>query len=259
MDFLDPIQQIYERIPVFLLVVFRVGGMMALSPLLGLDSIPMRVKAMTAFVLAAAVFPLVPPAAGVPDSWSGLALAVGGEMLIGLLMGFTITLILAGIQIGAQTIAHQMGWGLAQVVDPTATMNIDVLTQFYTLLATLIFVLMKGLLILIRSLAETFRSIPLLTAWSVNPDMVGTLTGILQNSFALSIRIAGPALAAVFLATLALGFISRTMPQLNILAAGFPVQITLVMIILVASTATVLWLFQDSLAYALGEIETLFL
>ena len=82
---------------------------------------------------------------------------------------------------------------------------------------------------------------------------------VLSGAFLLGIRVAGPALIAIFLATLALGFISRTMPQLNILAAGFPVRIVLSLILLIASLGGVVWLFEENLEVVLNYIATLFM
>jgi flagellar biosynthesis protein FliR len=81
---------------------------------------------------------------------------------------------------------------------------------------------------------------------------------VLNAAFQLGIRIAGPAVVAIFLATLALGFISRTMPQLNILAAGFPLRIALGFILLVISFSMTLVLFQDSLIVAFRQIGQIF-
>jgi len=165
---------------------------------------------------------------------------------------------LAGLQIGAQTVSMQMGWAMARLIDPISEITTNLLSQFYLLLATLIYVLMNGHLILIRAVVDTFETIPLLAGRS-HPAVVPTIASILTEAFALGIRVAGPALVAVFLATLALGFISRTMPQLNILAAGFPIRITLVLIMLVASLGMVGVLLQDGLLMVFREIGALFL
>jgi flagellar biosynthetic protein FliR len=74
----------------------------------------------------------------------------------------------------------------------------------------------------------------------------------------LGIRIAGPALAAIFLVTLAMGFISRTMPQLNILAAGFPLRITIALVLLIASLGSVCFLIEDKLLRLLSGLGTIF-
>ena len=234
---------------------------MTVGPLLGSSVVPIKIRALLALVLSMAIFPLVAPVAAVPNSLPGFIFAVGGEMIIGIAMGFTLSLLFVGIQMGGQMVGHQMGLAMAKLIDPMTNINADVLSQFYILLATLIYVLMNGHLILIRSLAQTFQTIPLL-AFPLQGGFAGSLmqmfVALLTTAFGLGIRIAGPALVAIYLATLALGFISRTMPQLNILAAGFPVRITLALVLLVASLGAVCALFQDSLLGVFQQIGILF-
>jgi flagellar biosynthetic protein FliR len=263
MEFLLPIQVIADRAPVFLLVLFRIAGIMVFAPLLGAAAIPITIKVLIVLVLSAAVFPLLDISAlsiemMVPKSYITLAIGVAREMLIGLVMGFTLMLMFIGVQVGAELISQQMALSLAQISDPLSNSNTDILTKFYLMLATLIYVLMNGHLILIGTLVQTFESIPLLTA-TFDRGMLDTMLAILNASFMLGIRFAGPAVAAIFLATIALGFISRTMPQLNILAAGFPIRILLALILLIASLGTVCGLFQDSIVNVLSGLGQLFI
>ena len=219
-------------------------------------SIPAKVKILLALVFSAMIFPLVAsrlPGAAVPSSFAQLAFGVAGEMLIGLTMGFVLLLSFEGMQVGATLVSQQMGLGLAQLIDPNTLVSSTVLSQLYVLLASLVYVLLNGHLVLLQALIGTFESVPLMS-FRPGGGVLGLLVDILTGSFVLGIRVAGPALVAVFLASLALGFISRTMPQLNILAAGFPIRICLSLTVLVASLGAALALFQDSLDVILRTI-----
>ena len=251
------IQHIFSQAPVFVLVLFRLSGMMVLAPLLGLMSIPVQIKIFIALLLSMAVFPLVPSPELVPNSLMGLAVAVAGEMLIGISMGFVLTLFFAGIQFGAELISYQMGFAMARLVDPMTQVSTTVISQFYILLASLIYILMNGHLILIKSLAKTFQTVPMLAGFEGRPVLDMSIN-ILAEAFKLGVRMAGPALTAVFLASAALGFISRTMPQLNILAAGFPIRITLAFVLLIASLAMTGVLYQDGLIMVFRQIGYIF-
>jgi len=256
---LNSIQLIFERIGVFVLVLFRVGGLVTVGPLLGMTAIPVKIKIMLALVLAMAAFPLVSEAAFVPNSYVELAVAVGSEMLIGIAMGFVLTLMFLGVKMGAEMISQQMGLSMSRLIDPTSCISTTVMSQLFLLLATLLYVIMNGHLILIRALANTFRTIPLMAVWANRPIVDGYFVGILTASYQLGIRIAGPVLVAIFLVTLALGFVSRTMPQLNILAAGFPLRITLAFFMLITSVGMICALFQDSITMALEQIGYMFM
>jgi flagellar biosynthetic protein FliR len=241
---------------------------MVLAPLLGSAAVPVKVRIMIALVLSMAVFPLVPQTVNAPSSLAGLAVGVGSELLIGITMGFALSITFVGIQIGAELVGQQMGLSLARLVDPMTEVTTNVMSQFYLILATLIYIAIDGHLVLISSLIQTFDSVPLMgtvpgmnlteTLFTIG-SRDGILVSLLSSAFMLGIRVAGPALVAIFLATLALGFISRTMPQLNILAAGFPVRITLALILLIASLGSVCVLFRDNLLFVLGKVGTIFL
>ncbi|MBN2212162.1 MAG: flagellar biosynthetic protein FliR [Sedimentisphaerales bacterium] len=256
-NLLTPIQMIAEQAPVFVLVLMRVGGVVTAGPLLGLSSIPLRIRVLITLVLALAVYPLVGPVAEPPATWLGLVVAAGGELILGLSMGFLIKLMITGIQVGAQLVGQQMGLAMARIVNPLTEEDNDVLDQFFVMLVTLIYVLINGHVMLIQALARTFRMVPLLSV-EYHKELLAAMVDVLTTSFMLGIRIAGPALAAIFLATLALGFISRTMPQLNILAAGFPIRITLSLVLLIASIGSLCILFQEKVLDTLGRIGTLF-
>ena len=255
---LNNIQNLMELAPVFVLVLFRVGGLMFFAPFLGLMVIPVRIRILIALIFSLAVFPLVPRTVIVHNSLLSLSLAVGGEMLIGIAMGFMLMLMFTGIEMGAAMVSHQMGWAMARLVDPMSMNQSNLLSQFYLLMITLFYVLMNGHLLLIRSLAQTFKTIPLLGSANTQA-LLDTLVSVLTEAFKLGIRVAGPALVAIFLATLALGFISRTMPQLNILAAGFPVRIGLALVLLIASVGMVGMLFKDYLVMTFRQIGYVFL
>ncbi len=258
MSMLESIKLLFEQAPVFALVLFRVGGLLVLAPLLGGASIPAKVKVMIALVLSAAVFSLVPQPVAAPNNVWGLALAVGNELLIGICMGFTLSLMFLGVRVGAELVSQQMGWSLARLVDPTSQISSTVLAQFYMLLATLIYVSMNGHISLIQSLIQTFKTMPLLAS-GIAGNFQDLFEATITAAFMLGIRVAGPALTAIFLATLALGFISRTMPQLNILAAGFPIRITLSLLLLISSLKLTCYLFEDSIFWILEEIGAVFI
>ncbi|KPK76559.1 MAG: hypothetical protein AMJ79_06245 [Phycisphaerae bacterium SM23_30] len=255
---LEAIKLLFDQAPAFALVLFRVGGLLILAPLMGSASIPAKVKILTAVVLSGAIFPQVSMIGAVPNNLFGLVAAVGNEILIGISMGFALSLMFTGVRVGAELVSQQMGWSLAHLIDPNSEASTTVLSQFYVLLATLIYVLMNGHLILIQSLVQTFETVPLMAS-GIAAGALELFVATITAAFGLGIRIAGPALAAIFLATLALGFISRTMPQLNILAAGFPVRITLALTILIASLGAACWLLEENIVAVLREIGVLFI
>ena len=254
----EPLLIIFERLPIFALVMFRVAGITLLCPLFGMKSLTGKFRVMLVFVLALAVFPLAPRSVYVPNSYIGLALGVGAELIIGLSMGFILRLFLVGVQMGAKMISQQMGFAMSRMVDPSTGINTTLMSQFYIMLVTILYVLMNGHLILVQSVADTFRILPLMATHD-NERLISIFSSLMIAAYQLGIRLAGPILVAVFLVTLALGFISRTMPQLNILAAGFPIRIMLCFTMIIASLGMIFMLFEDGLQQVFRDIGMLFI
>ena len=75
-------------------------------------------------------------------------------------MGFMLQLLFNAFIIGGQIIAMQMGLGFASMVDPQNGVTVPVISQFYLIFVTLVFISLDGHLILIKVLAESFVTLP---------------------------------------------------------------------------------------------------
>ena len=261
MDFLAPVELLFSHLPIFLLVLFRMAGIFTVAPMLSSMVIPVQVKMFIALLITCAVFPSVLAGAQgmvLPQTMMALIIGITYEILVGIVLGFAVTLLFVGVQLGSELISQQMSLSMAQSFDPMTNATSDVVSKFYGMLMTLIFVMMDGHVILINALVSTYKTVPLLTA-TFNESMLDYLIGdVLMSAFRMGLQIAGPAVVAIFLATLALGFISRTMPQLNILAAGFPMRIMLALLLLVACLGSVCALFQNELIGVLHRVPDIF-
>ena len=257
MNFLLPIETLFIKLPVFALVLFRVSGLAMFGPLLGMTSVPVNIRAIFMFVLALALWPLAPDLLYRPDSFVDLAVAAFSEILIGASMGLILLFIISGLKLGAELVSQQMGLSMSQMLDPLSGESSTLIQEFYNLLLSAFYVMINGHLILISTIADTFRTLPLGTPFSTEPILI-TLIHVLTISFQAGIRLAGPALVSVFLATMALGFISRTMPQLNILAAGFPMRIMLSFFVMITALGAAFYIFDEYLIFAFNEIGGLF-
>ena len=129
------------QLQLFFLIFFRVGAILMSIPVFDSKSIPLFFKIALAFATSIILFPMlrVDP---VPMATSVLALAVGvtGEILLGLIIGFSVKLIFAGIQLAGQLAGYQMGMALANVMDPSTSQQVPLLAQFNNLFGLLIFI-----------------------------------------------------------------------------------------------------------------------
>src|SRR4051812_41444923 len=106
------LDQTLNFVPTFVLVVFRVAGMMVFAPLLGSSRIPKRVKGLLALVLAFGLVGGVAPPAHLPETSWQLAVGIGGEIMFGLAMGMALSLVFIAVQWAGEVMGQQMGFNL---------------------------------------------------------------------------------------------------------------------------------------------------
>ncbi len=202
----------------------RVAAMVGIAPVFGANMVPVRVRLALALALTLLVLPVVPAITPV-DSLSAQGVLVAAQQLvIGLAMGFALRLVFASLTLAGQTIATSMGLGLASTIDSQNGVQVPVVSQFYIMLMTLVFLGVNGHLVLIEMLARSFTTLP------VAVDGL-TRNGLWQlvvwggEMFAGAVLIALPVVSSVLLLNISLGVITRAAPQLNIFAVGFPLTI----------------------------------
>jgi len=246
---------LFNQFAVFTLVLARVGALILSAPIFGSTVIPIRARALLVVAISLLITPLV--AANPPSDMTNLlvyARYLASEALIGLLLGFGVTLLLTGVQITGQIISQLGGTALADVFDPTLQSNISIYSQMFYYLTLAMFVLLDGHRLLMDALLDTYTWMPP-GRGSLGNTYVEALTSLLSQSFLLGIRTAAPTMTALLLATLVLGLIGRTLPQINILAVGFGVNSLLTLGCLFASIGAIAWAFPQEIASAIDLLR----
>lgn len=248
---------IYFKLPVFLLVAARLGGLIMFQPLLGAMAVPQRLRLLLVLGLAALVTPLVTVPAQGPTTLGSLALALGCELLLGGVIGLAGAMIFIGLQMGGQLIAQESGLAFGQIADPNTGVNQAVLGAFYMQLAAVIYMIVGGHRELLLACLDTFHSIPLLAVG--DRFLVGAefLVDAMQLGGELAVRIAAPAVLTLFLVNVAMGFISRTVPQLNITTLGFTFKALIGFLIMAVSLPSAMNAFLEGLEAIFGWLRQL--
>ncbi|MBV8879437.1 MAG: flagellar biosynthetic protein FliR [Planctomycetaceae bacterium] len=219
--------------PVFLLVLFRVAGVLMVAPVFGSQAIPAPVKVFLSLVLALLFFPFVKgQGAGVPQDAGLLALAVAWELAVGLLIGFAAALLFAGVQFGGHLIDQELGLQQANLLDPVLNEQISIMGQFKVLLATLVWLLINGHHLLITSISDSFRAVPLMGMRFSDGVALHLSDTLMRDFFRMGIGIAAPALATLFLITIAMAFMARTAPEMNVFALSFTLRLAVGLVVI---------------------------
>jgi len=232
----------------FTLVLARMSGLVMTAPIYGTQEVPVQVRALLAFALAMLVTPsqLGTPLES-PQTLFPYLLLVGSELLVGVSLGVGITILFSGVQLAGQMIGRTSGMMLADVFDPSMGESVPQFSRLLFLLAMAVFVTIGGHRMVMAGLLDTFEGVPAGHA-AVPTALAETFVVLITESFSLGIRAAAPVVTALLLSTLVMGLISRTLPQLNILAVGFGMNSMLTFATLMLSLGAATWVFQ-------GEIE----
>lgn len=206
--------------------LFRVAGLVIAGPVTGTKSVPAQIRLMMTLAITLVIVPMLPPHPPVDlISFQSLFIIVQ-QVLIGILLGFTVQLVFSAVITGGQIIAMQMGLGFSVMVDPQNGGQAPVLSQFYVMMVILVYLALNGHLILIEVLVDSFRTLPI---GADGLTMLSFRDVAYRGSqlFAGGLAIALPAVASLLVVNLSFGIMTRAAPQLNLFAIGFPVTMLL--------------------------------
>lgn len=253
----DALAPILPHMPAFLLVMFRLSGLFLFAPIFGSSTVPIRVRVFFAVLLTFCIYPLVPPQVPVQLTVFTITLAVAMEIFIGMVIGYGASLPMVGMQIGGLMIGHQLGLGLARVFNPDANEETEILSQLMYYMALVVFLMLNGHHVVLAAVAGSFDAIPL-GGYRPDGQMLDVVTGLLTSMFELGIRVSAPLLCLIFLETIALGFIARTVPQINILSLGFPLRIIVGFLLMVALIGPMYGEVRRTLLHTLEAVYRMF-
>ena len=247
------LQAAFIFIPIYVLVLFRVAGMMIWAPLLGSTQIPKRLKAMIACVLAASIAPTLSISAAIPQSPWTLALAIGGEIAFGAAIGLILSLVFVAGQWAGEMIGQQMGLNLGQTLNPQFGGGGSVVGDLYFFLTLLIFLSIGGHLAIVKGVFDSFKALPLLSV-SINRPLFDTIVSVFQGAMVLAMQLAAPMLVTMLVVDLVLGFVGKTVPQLNIMTAGISVRAMAGMLVLIVGLGLTSSIIRSQLLGAIGVV-----
>jgi flagellar biosynthetic protein FliR len=232
----------------FGLIFARTTAFLVVLPLFGWASVPRRVKAGTAVLLAAFFALVLPPVpvARASGHWLAAGLLIAQEALCGLALGLGARLIFAAIEQGGTIIGRQMGFALSFIVDPSTGHESRPLGMFLETTFALLFLAVGGHHLLIRLIARSYAVLPAGGGVEMGRLAAGVLAaGSAMLMFAL--KLAAPLLAAFLILAVVLGVLARVLPEMNVLLTSLPLRVG-VGLFLAATLVPMLRSFTDEMA-----------
>lgn len=212
-----------NQIVAVLLVSLRIAPLLAFAQPFTLLRVPVTVRVMLSVSLAAWLVAANPDATWRAPFWdAGLPLVVAGELFLGLSLSLALNLAFAALLTAGRAIDIQAGFGLAVLVDPTTKSQLPLVGTLFAYAAAAIFFAMGGPQDVLAILDASIVHVPLGTASIGGDPMV--LANYMAAVFLMAIGLAGVVLLVLFLLDLTVAFLSRTLPQMNMLLLGFQVK-----------------------------------
>jgi len=273
------LQNILGYGPVFLLLAARALAMIETAPLLSSDAIPQVAKISLAGLAAFAVMPTAEvffaegAAAGVvtlpggglsdlryePFSFRFLLLILG-EGIIGIIIGFFLTIIFAAFSTAGQFFSLQMGFGASETFDPLSQIENPLMGQYLNIVSMMVFVTIGGFhQLFLGGFWRSVQTINIISLIEGTQPVVGMLTAGLSRLFLDAMVISMPILGTLFLTSLTTGLISKAAPQINILSEGFPISITVAFLMIYTSLPFMTEAFSHVIDSGFSSIESLYI
>jgi flagellar biosynthetic protein FliR len=240
-----------DTVLAIVLVTLRLGPALAFAPPFSLLRIPVFIRVL--FAIGMAVW-LVGVRSGTILERIGDSPIVGlliGELLVGTAFALGLQLTFAAILWAGRVLDIQAGFGLAMVADPTTSAQLPLAGTILAYAAGMIFFTIGGQYDLLALWAASFDILPI-GLGGIGPDL-DAVAGFMSTMFLLSLGLVGIAMLAIFLADLVIAFLSRTLPQMNVLLLGFQVKSLVMLLTLPLSITFSLTLFLRILRLALTE------
>ncbi len=214
---------------------FRISAMLMVAPIFSSNFVNVRSRLLLSLAISIVIIPSIPTEVPAVEPLSGDGLLIiAHQLLVGACMGFMLQFLFNAFIIGGQIIAMQMGLGFASMIDPQNGTTVPVISQFYLIFVTLIFISLNGHLILINVLAESFTTIPIMPS-GIPHTSFRDIVAQASWMYAAGVIVALPAIGSLMMVNLAFGILSRAAPQISPFSIGFPMTIILGFAIMVVT------------------------
>lgn len=212
----------------------RVLALFTAAPVFSQRAIPMRFKVGMAFLVAVCAQPVLGDQAVVGVNSPQALGTLMQQVVIGVSVGFAVRLVMAAVEVAGEVVGLQMGMNFASFFDPISNAQLSAVSRFMVQIATLLFVVINGHLLVLMAVLRSFEAFP------VDGNFLQAIAQMRMHEmgaavFSSAFWIALPMIAMLLFVNLVMGIISRVAPQMNIYAVGFPVTLTVGMVGLVAT------------------------
>lgn len=260
------LESVLQKAPIFLLVAIRIFAFLMTVPMFSMRTVPRAAKIalagyMAFFVIGSVSFASYNPFIMEDGSFSlEFILLCLAEGLIGIILGFYVTIIFSAFSTAGQFTAFQMGFSAASTYDALAQVENPLMGQFFNFVATLIFLQSKWFQkLFLQGLVASFETINALNIIQNREGVVKFMLSGLTKLFADALVISLPLMGVLLLISLCTGLLSKAAPQMNLLSEGFPIMILVSFYIIATLLPYMCDFFINSFVKGFDVLQQLFI
>ncbi|KIL39233.1 flagellar biosynthesis protein FliR [Gordoniibacillus kamchatkensis] len=252
-------EQVLAYLPAMLLVLCRVSAFFVVAPVFSYRTVPNTFKIGLSVFVALLTFMAVGTKTVVHFDLTYILLVIR-EMMVGMLLAFLATLFFSVVQIAGSFMDIQIGFGIANVIDPMTGASSPMLGNFKFMVAIMLFLAFDGHHYFLQAIMNSYSWVP------IDNDLFGKIAGgsvsdFLVRSFitmfTIAFQMSLPVLAAMFLTDVSLGLLTRVAPQFNIFVVGVPIKILIGLAVLIILFPSFVSLYRDLFSAMFGSMQQL--
>ncbi len=224
-----------------------------LLPAFSEKAVSVRLRLVIALMTCLVLYPMVSGNYGaVPGTLVGILVAMGREMIVAALIGLSVKLVMAALQIAATTIAFQMGLSFAMGSDPSSGQQTVQIGTFLSMLAVTMIFITNLHYLMIAAMYDSYQLFPVNQPIPIG-DIAQYATDILAQSFIIGIKLSSPFIVYGLIFQFALGVLSRLMPQLQVYFLAMPANIFVGLLLLMVLLVTMMTWYLGHIEEVLGN------
>jgi len=247
--------ELIPKISVLLLIFARVSAFFIVVPLFSYRTIPAQLKIALAFLLSWMMYYTFSIEPFVINGQ--YILLVLKEVVVGVALGLVAYIIFSAVQIAGGFIDFQMGFAMANIIDPQTGVSVPLTGQLFNFLLLLLLLAINGHHLLLDGIYYSYQFLPMNEVFPAFGDenAVEFIIKMFTAVFAIAFQMSAPIIATLFLVTLALGITGKTVPQMSIFVIGFPIKIAVGFIVMIVTMGVMVEVMKDVIEFTIVSLR----
>ena len=213
-----------ENLEYLLLIIVRLSAFIFSAPIFSVNYIPVKVKILMSVFLGVLVYYMVPVNMPQSAGMISFAIVILQESIAGLMLGFISNACLYIVNFSGRIIDMEIGFAMANVIDPSTKMQASVTGAYYTQFVSILLLVSNMHYYIIKAIIDSFKYIPVGEVF-IHRNMYEIVQTFIVDYFIIGFRIVLPVFAITLIVNVVLGVLAKIAPQMNMFVVGMQLKV----------------------------------